>query len=134
MALLVALSQAQGFASLTVLAGLTGLTGLAFGGLGLATAVPLLIGVVALATIGEVLTMPVAGALVADIAPDDIRGRYQGGLGAAASLGVAAAPALGGALYGWPPPAAFTAFALASAVAFGVVTGPALRSTRPARM
>ena len=106
------------------------LIGLAFGGLGLATTVPLLIGVVALATMGEVLAMPVAGAFVADLAPEDMRGRYQGALGAAASLGVAAAPALGGALYGWHPAAAFAAFGLAGAIAFAVVAGPALRPGR----
>ena len=106
------------------------LIGLAFGSLGFATIVPLFIAVVAVATMGEVLAMPVAGAFVADIAPDDMRGRYQGALGAAGSLGVAAAPAVGGALYGWHPAAAFTTFALAGLAAGVIVAGPALRKAR----
>jgi len=100
------------------------LIGLAFGGLGLATAIPALALVVVVATAGEVLAMPMAGALVADLAPDDMRARYQGALGAAASLGVAAAPAIGGALYGWRPGAAFLAFALVGVMACLVVLGP----------
>jgi MFS family permease len=109
------------------------LIGLAFAGLGLGDALPLFVAVVALATAGEVLAMPVAGAFVADIAPDDMRGRYQGSLGAAASLGVAAAPAFGGALYGWTPAAAFLAFALAGIAAAAVVAGPALARRPPRR-
>jgi MFS family permease len=102
------------------------LIGLAFGSMGLATTVVALVAVVVVAPAGELLAMPVAGAFVADIAPDDMRGRYQGSLGAAASLGVAAAPAVGGALYGWAPAAAFGAFALAGVVAFLVVASPDL--------
>lgn len=107
------------------------LIGLAFSGMGLAAGLPILIAVVVLATVGEVLAMPVAGAFVADIAPDDMRGRYQGALGAAAALGVAAAPAIGGALYGLSPTAAFAAFALAGVAAFAVVAGPGIWHTRP---
>lgn len=105
------------------------LIGLAFGGLGFATVIPALLLVVVLATLGEVLAMPVAGAFVADLAPDHLRGRYQGALGAAASLGVAAAPALGGALYGWDPAIAFSTFAAAGVIAFLVVNGLPRRGT-----
>jgi MFS family permease len=107
------------------------LIGLAFGGLAAATTLPLLVAVVAFATLGEVLAMPVAGAFVADLAPTDMRGRYQGALGASASLGVAAAPALGGALYGWTPAAAFLAFALAGLLAATVVAAPAVHHPHP---
>jgi MFS family permease len=109
------------------------LIGLAFGGVGLAATVPILAVLVLLATFGEVLAMPVAGALVADLAPDDMRGRYQGALGAAASLGVAAAPAIGGTLYGWAPAAAFVTFAAVGLLAGVLVatsrTAPAPRDT-----
>lgn len=100
------------------------LIGLAFGGLGFATAFATLLAVVVVATAGEILAMPVAGAHVADLAPDDMRGRYQGLLGAAAALGVAAAPAIGGALYGWRPAAAFLAFALVGIAAATAVAAP----------
>lgn len=110
------------------------LIGLAFGALGFASTVPTLVAIVALATAGEVLAMPVAGAFVADIAPANMRGRYQGALGAAASLGVAAAPAVGGPLYGWSPTAAFATFATAGVLAGAVVAGPALtRQKAPER-
>lgn len=98
--------------------------GLAFGGLGFATAFATLLAVVVVATAGEILAMPVAGAHVADLAPDDMRGRYQGLLGAAAALGVAAAPAIGGALYGWRPAAAFLVFALVGIAAATAVAAP----------
>lgn len=108
------------------------LIGLAFGSLGLASALPALIAIVVIATAGEVLAMPVAAAYVADLAPDDMRGRYQGALGAAASLGVAAAPAIGGALYGWMPDAAFLTFALVGIAAFFIVAGSTRRPRSPA--
>lgn len=108
------------------------LIGLAFGSLGLASALPALIAIVVIATAGEVLAMPVAAAYVADLAPDDMRGRYQGALGAAASLGVAAAPAIGGALYGWMPDAAFLTFALVGIAAFFIVAGSPRRPRSPA--
>jgi MFS family permease len=106
------------------------LIGIAFGALGLAHAIPALVAVIIFATAGEILAMPVAGAFVADLAPADLRGRYQGALGAAASLGVAAAPAIGGPLYGWTPAAAFLSFAIAGLTAGAVVALPGLR-TRP---
>lgn len=109
------------------------LIGLAFGGLGLTASLAGLATVVIVATVGEILAMPVAGALVADLAPDDLRGRYQGALGAAASLGIAAAPAVGGALYGWEPTLAFASFAAAGLAAAAVVAAPALRPPRPPR-
>ncbi len=88
------------------------LIGFAYAGLGLATSIAGLVAVVLVATAGEITALPVTAALVGDLAPDHLRGRYQGALGAAAALGVAAAPAVGGSLYAWHPSAAFAAFAL----------------------
>ena len=107
------------------------LIGLAFGFVGLAETIPLLVLAMIVATAGEILAMPVAGAFVADLAPDHMRGRYQGLLGAAAALGVAAAPAAGGALYGWHPSAAFGTFALMGIAAASAVLWGA-RSVAPA--
>jgi MFS family permease len=104
------------------------LIGLAFAGLGWAATVPALAALIVVATAGEVLAMPVAGAFVADLAPDNMRARYQGALGAAASLGVAAAPAIGGVLYGWRPAAAFWTFAAAGVIACVVVAGVSRRT------
>ena len=46
-------------------------------------------------TVGEIGVLPVSNALVADLAPPHIRGRYQGAYGLSFSLAVSLAPALG---------------------------------------
>ncbi|HVI94468.1 MAG TPA: MFS transporter [Anaeromyxobacter sp.] len=48
-------------------------------------------------SVGEVLTTPVASALVARLAPPDLRGRYQGAYGFAWGAGRTVAPVAGGA-------------------------------------
>lgn len=100
--------------------------GLAYGGLGLAGSLVALAFVVLAATAGEVAALPITAAYVGDLAPEHLRGRYQGALGAAAALGVAAAPAVGGALYGWTPAAAFAAFAGVGLAAGLVISAPEL--------
>jgi MFS family permease len=98
--------------------------GLAYGGLGFAGSVAALAFVVLAATAGEVAALPITAAFVGDLAPDHLRGRYQGALGAAAALGVAAAPAVGGALYGWTPVSAFATFAAVGLAAGLVISAP----------
>ncbi len=49
-------------------------------------------------SLGEILTLPVASALVAELSPPELRGRYQGLFGLSFGLGMALAPALGGAV------------------------------------
>ena len=71
------------------------LAGLGFGLNALARTPPAYVAGVAVWTIGEMLVLPVAGALVADLAPADVRGRYQGAYALAFGLAVCAAPALG---------------------------------------
>jgi MFS family permease len=63
---------------------------------GPAMAVPVLAAVVTLATIGEMLVSPVEPAFVSDLSPAHARGRYQGMFGAAAGLGSALGPPIGG--------------------------------------
>lgn len=46
-------------------------------------------------SVGEILALPVASALVADLSPADLRGRYQGAFGLSFGLGMLVAPALG---------------------------------------
>ena len=57
-------------------------------------------------TVGEMGVLPVATALVADLAPIEIRGRYQGAYGLSFSLAVCVAPALGMNVLGALGPAA----------------------------
>jgi MFS family permease len=54
----------------------------------------------ALWTVGEVVGFPVSAALVADLAPPALRGRYQGAFSMSAGLSFALAPIVGGELYG----------------------------------
>ena len=51
-------------------------------------------------TVGEVLGFPAASALVADLAPEATRGRYQGAFTMVVGLALALAPLLGGEIYG----------------------------------
>lgn len=54
-------------------------------------------------TTGEMISMPVSGAYVADMAPDEMRGRYSAAVGLTWTLGQAIAPGLGLLLYGACP-------------------------------
>jgi MFS family permease len=50
-------------------------------------------------TLGEIVYAPVASAYVADIAPEQLRGRYQGAWGLTWGLAFVLAPALGAAIF-----------------------------------
>jgi MFS family permease len=52
-------------------------------------------------TLGEIVYAPVASAYVADIAPERLRGRYQGAWGLTWGLAFVFAPGLGAASYAW---------------------------------
>jgi MFS family permease len=54
-------------------------------------------------TLGEIIYAPVASAYVADIAPEHLRGRYQGAWGLTWGLAFVLAPALGAAIFAWSP-------------------------------
>lgn len=54
-------------------------------------------------TIGETISMPVATAYAARMAPADMRGRYMGAYGLTWSASLIAGPWLGTALFGWWP-------------------------------
>ena len=73
----------------------TVLVGLGFGLNALAHTAPLYALGVIVWTVGEIGVLPISNALVADVAPPHIRGRYQGAYGLSFGLAVCAAPALG---------------------------------------
>ncbi len=54
-------------------------------------------------TAGEMVSMPVSGAYVADMAPKEMRGRYSAAVGLTWTLGQAIAPGLGLLLYEYCP-------------------------------
>lgn len=72
------------------------LIGLGNGAYALASSAWTWAGATALWTLGEILLFPSIDALVARLAPADLRGRYQGVLSFIFGLGLAAAPPLGG--------------------------------------
>jgi len=78
-----------------VLAAGAALVGLGFGLNALAHA-PALFGLgVVIWTLGEICVLPIGNAVVADIAPADMRGRYQGAYGLSFGLAGSVAPVLG---------------------------------------
>jgi MFS family permease len=50
-------------------------------------------------SIGEIISFPVGGAYVANLAPDDMRGRYMGFMGFVWSAGMILGPTLGTFIY-----------------------------------
>jgi dipeptide/tripeptide permease len=60
-----------------------------------------LLGTVAIWTLGEIVSAPVAYAYLADLAPEHLRGRYQGIYELAWGFGGVAGPALGAVLLAW---------------------------------
>ena len=74
-----------------------------------ATASLALLATVAIWTLGEMIGAPVGYAYVADIAPEHMRGRYQGLYGLCWASGTVTAPAIGAYLVAgnatafWPP-------------------------------
>ena len=71
------------------------LMGLPFLLLGVSSAIPLIVFVLVLFVIGEMLWVPTSQAVVAGLAPDDLRGAYMGAFGGTAAMGFALAPFLG---------------------------------------
>jgi MFS family permease len=69
-----------------------------FGLFGFVGVLPLFFLAQAIWTVGEMLTSPVSQALVADVAPETMRGRYMGVFGLAWTLAYGAGPLLGGAV------------------------------------
>jgi MFS family permease len=71
------------------------LVGLGFGLTATAHTLPALFGTVAIWTLGEMIAAPVGYAYVADIAPEHLRGRYQGLYGVFWGTGSVTGPAIG---------------------------------------
>jgi MFS family permease len=76
------------------------LTGLGFGLHALSTDVALAMLAVTVWTLGEIAQAPVAPSVVADLAPPELRGSYQGAYHMLWGLAACAAPALGGQVMG----------------------------------
>jgi MFS family permease len=77
------------------------LVGLGFALNAVANDLPELALTVLIWTLGEIVYAPVASAYVADIAPEHLRGRYQGAWGLTWGLAFVFAPAVGAAIFAW---------------------------------
>ena len=75
------------------------LVGIGFALNAFAHTVPVLIIAMIVVTFGEMLTIPVSAAYVADLAPSHMRGRYIGAFGLTWALGLTVGPSLGMALF-----------------------------------
>lgn len=65
------------------------LTAIGFGMIGVVTSVPLFVMTVAIWTLGEMLLAPLSNAIVSDLAPVHLRGRYMGAITMCWSVGMA---------------------------------------------
>jgi MFS family permease len=80
-------------------------------------------------TLGEIIYAPVASAYVADIAPEHMRGRYQGAWGLTWGLAYVFAPALGAAIFAWSADGLWLICGL-----LGVASALLLLAARPPRI
>jgi MFS family permease len=72
------------------------LLGIGFGCMAWSGSMPAYVTGIVLFTLGEILFAPASVAVVADMAPPELRGRYQGVFALSFTAAFAAAPALGG--------------------------------------
>jgi len=75
------------------------LVGIGFALNAFAQTIPALVVAMVVVTFGEMLTIPVSAAYVADLAPAHMRGRYMGAFGLTWALGLTLGPSLGMALF-----------------------------------
>src|SRR5262245_15963423 len=94
--------------------------------------IPLLIATFALFTLGEMISMPVSGAYVADLAPAHQRGLYMGAYGMVWALAFVGGPSLGMVLFAASPVALWTLSGVMGACAAGIILAgtPWFRSLR----
>jgi MFS family permease len=104
------------------------LVGIGFGLTGFAHSLPLLMGTVAIWSVGEMVAAPVSYAYVAGIAPEHMRGRYQGLYGTFFGSGAVFGPAIGTAIFAVTP-AGFWALC----AAFGLAAALLVLAVRPAK-
>jgi predicted MFS family arabinose efflux permease len=95
-------------------------TALGFAATGLAATFPLLVVTVVIWTLGEMVESPVAAAFVAGLAPEHLRGRYQGVFTSMFAISFILGPALGAALFQASPSTLWIACLVAPLVSAGL--------------
>jgi len=91
--------------------------------------IPALVACMILFTLGEMVTMPMASAYIANLAPANLRGRYLGVSGLTWSIALIAGPGLGMELLTWNPAFYFISCGALGVAAAGIITAGA--KTRP---
>src|SRR5678816_721147 len=72
-------------------------------------------------TLGEMIAMPVSTAYIANLAPENLRGRYMGTFGFSWSLALTFGPAAGMALFAFDPVLLWVACGLSGVLAAAVI-------------
>jgi MFS family permease len=116
---LVAISQRFPYRPVLALGSL--LVGAGFALNAIANDLPELALTVVIWTLGEIVYAPVASAYVADIAPEHLRGRYQGSWGLTWGLAFVLAPAIGAPLFAWSGEALWLACGALGVVSAGLI-------------
>ncbi len=93
-----------------------GLCVLAFG-----AGLPMLVLAIVVLTIGEMIAMPIASSYVANLAPDDMRGRYMGVLGFSWNTAVGVGPMVGLWIFGRSPELLWTLCGVAGFAAAALI-------------
>ena len=93
-----------------------GLCLLAFG-----ASLPMLILAVVVLTLGEMIAMPIASSYVANLAPDDMRGRYMGVLGFSWNTAIGVGPMVGLWIFGRSPELLWLLCGVAGVVAAALI-------------
>ncbi len=106
------------------------LSGLGFALTGLARTVPALAATVMVWTLGEMVSSPMAGAYVAQIAPEKYRGRYMGLLVVAWSVGMLVGPPLGTLTFAHHPAILWTACGVLGVVSASLLLAHSRRTIR----
>ncbi len=105
------------FPTLTMMALGYLLCGLGFGLNILGGTIPILMLGMTVFTLGEMISLPVGAAYVAELAPAELRGRYNGANGLTWALSLIVGPSAGMALFAWDPRALWLASAVCGALA-----------------
>ncbi|MDB6041172.1 MAG: mdtH [Verrucomicrobiales bacterium] len=100
------------------------LTGIGFGGNAFASSMPGLIGCLLIWSVGEMLTMPIAVAQIADLAPVHMRGRYMGAFGFTWASALILGPVVGTNLFRYNPAALWLTCAASAIAAAFVIRRP----------
>lgn len=79
------------------------LVGGGFASIAFAHTIPALVGAMIIVTFGEMMTMPMSSAYIADLAPPHMRGRYMGAFGLVWALALVIGPGLGMKLFALGP-------------------------------